>query len=126
MKITSIEIVFAAPVELTNSEERRLAEISAEISDRYTAQNPGRTMWPFGIGQKMLTNPLAIGDDEPLQFDASIFSIECHEREDFKWPCRKCGRLQEDHAGLSLNPPAGACEFEPSPPRTPPDLKVVP
>jgi hypothetical protein len=124
--ITSIEITFGRPVELTNSEERRLAEIASEISDRYTAKNPGRTMWPFGVGQKMLTNPLAVADGEPLEFDSSCFSIECHEREDFKWPCRKCGHRLDGHAPYDFNPEAGSCEYDPAAPRTPPDLKVVP
>lgn len=68
-------------------------------------------MWAFGIGQKMLSNPLFVGDDEPLQFDSSCFSIECHERADYNWPCVRCGKPQGDHKYHIIQPPAGDCKF---------------
>lgn len=112
MATRSIEINFGQPVEMTREEEMALVELAGKICDRYTRDNPGRTMWPFGIGSKMLTNPFMVGDDEPLEFDESVFHIECHEREDFEAKCVKCGHTQGDHKGLILNPPAGDCEFQ--------------
>jgi hypothetical protein len=112
MATRSIEIDFGQPVRLTREDEIAFVELAARICDRYKSENPGRTMWPFGIGDKMLTNPFMASDDEPLEFDETVFHIDCHEREDFEAKCVKCGHRQGDHKGLILDPPAGDCIFQ--------------
>lgn len=82
---SAIEISFAAPVHLGREHQRRLVDLIGEICDAYEAKHPDRVMWPFGIGQKMLCNPLMLSDDEPIPFDESVFSIECAERENYDY-----------------------------------------
>lgn len=108
----AIEISFPSAVELTNADQQALVSLISEICRRYEANRPGRVMWPFGIGMKLLTNLMAHSDDEPLEFDEGVFSIECSEREDYDWKCAKCGRPQGDHSHCYMpDPPAGDCEF---------------
>ena len=83
MSIVSIEASFGAPVELSDDHQRRLIELLGEICDAYEAAHPDRVMWPAGIGQKMLTNPFMVDEDHPMQFDESVFEVECFERERF-------------------------------------------
>lgn len=111
-KISSIEITFPESVDLTQDDQRQLLEIVTRMTDRYDRDNPGRVMWAFGVGMKLLSNPFMVGDDEPLQFDNLCFSINCHERADYKWPCVRCGKPQGDHKGHIIDPPAGDCEFQ--------------
>ena len=113
MAISSIHVDFFEPVEITRDEEIKLQEIVTAICDRYKAKNLGRTMWLFGYGSRPLTNPFLVDDDHPMEFDDSELYLECFAREDFSWPCAKCGHEQGDHKGLILEPPAGDCDFEP-------------
>lgn len=114
-KISQIEISFPLGVELTNDDQRALIAIASRICDRYEAENPSRVMWPFGVGQKMLADPVKLSDDEPIPFDDNCFQITCSERENYDWLCAKCGHKQGDHKECIVNPPAGACDFEPKP-----------
>lgn len=82
---SAIEITFAAPVNLSDDHCRRLVALISEICDAYEVMHPDRVMWPFGIGQKMLCNPMMLSDDEPIPFDESTFSIECAERENYDY-----------------------------------------
>ncbi len=86
MPIRAIEIGFAEPVELTEQDQQDLVKIAGRMCDRYERANPERVMWPCGIGQKMLTNPFMASDDEPLEFDESVFQIDCNERENYNDP----------------------------------------
>lgn len=112
-KIQAIEVFFPAAVELTNADQQELNSLISKICDRWVAGNPGRVMWTFGVGQKMLTNPFMTDDEHPMEYDASVFQIECSEREDYKWLCAKCRIPQGDHAHCISSPLAGVCEFEP-------------
>lgn len=114
-KIASIEVNFPEFVELSEQDQRDLVDLVARICRRYEMQNIARVMWPFGIGYKMLCNPMMLSDDEPIPFDDSTFQIECSERADYRWPCAKCGIEQGDHKGHIIEPKAGDCEFEPQP-----------
>ncbi|OXE37513.1 MAG: hypothetical protein CGW95_00955 [Phenylobacterium zucineum] len=78
-----IEVDFPVDVTLTEDEHRALDQVLTSICNRYVTEHPGRVMWVFGTGQKMLSNPFLVGDDEPLQFDESILHFDIHEREDF-------------------------------------------
>lgn len=82
---SAIEVSFAAPVHITADQQRRLVELIDEICKGYEAKHPDRVMWPFGIGQKMLTNPFMVDEDHPMQFDESVFEIECAERENYDY-----------------------------------------
>lgn len=110
-KIHSIEIHFPEPVDMTPEDANGILAIVSAMTDRYGATHPGRVMWVFGVGQKMLSNPYMMADDEPMQFDEGCFEITCSERADYKWPCAKCGKPQGDHKGHITEPPAGDCEF---------------
>ena len=111
-KINEISISFPVGVSLTREDEIALHDVAVAICARYKAANPDRTMWPAGVGSRPL-NIMTCGDDEPLEFDDNCFSIDCSERENYDWPCAKCGHVQGDHKSLILNPPAGECEYAP-------------
>lgn len=83
--ISSIEVSFAQPVNIGRVHQQRLVSLIGEICDGYEAKHPDRVMWPAGFGQKMLVNPLALEDDEPIPFDESCLSIECAERENYDY-----------------------------------------
>ena len=82
-KIRALEITFGAEVEITNKNLQDLELILADIAERYEAAHPGRIMWSFGQGSKMLINPLMLSDDEPIPFDDSTYHIEMAEREGY-------------------------------------------
>jgi hypothetical protein len=84
--IQQIRIDFAAPIELSDDQVQAVVAIAAWICDAHMGRNPGRVMWPAGIGQLMTVHPLMLSDDEPIPFDPSVFHIECAEREDFDQP----------------------------------------
>lgn len=112
-----IEITFPVPVELTNDDQRILDAATAEICRRYERAHPGRVMWPFGIGSKVTYMPMTKAEEDAgrhMEFDNTVFSVECSEREDYSWPCAKCGIEQGDHKGCILDPKAGDCDFEPA------------
>ncbi len=80
---TAIEVTFAAPVHLSQSHQTRLFDLIGDICKAYEAEHPERTMWTACIGQKMLSNPFMVDDDHPMQFDESVFVVECFERENY-------------------------------------------
>lgn len=111
-----IEITFPVAVELTNDDQRQLDAVAGEICDRYKRAHPGRVMWPAGLGHKILYMPMTREEElagKHMEFDESVFSIDCYERADYDWLCAKCGIKQGDHVDYILEPPAGDCEFEP-------------
>lgn len=79
MSVSRIEIVFGETVELSADHQHRLVSLINEICEAYEDSNPDRVMWPAGIGDK----PSGIWTDE-LSFDASVFQIDCCERERFE------------------------------------------
>jgi hypothetical protein len=90
--ITKIEVLFAVPVELAESERRQLRDMADAIARRHQA--PGRVHWASGCGSKPIfsqqdrgmVHPSLIGEKahgEP-DWDDSIFFIETCEREDYK------------------------------------------
>jgi len=110
-KIVSIEIYFPCEVEVSNKQMRGIDTVLASICADWEAKHPGRIMWPFGCGAKMLANPLALSDDEPIPFDESVLQFEVAEREAYagernfvaahEWHerfgltcCRVCGIVQ--------------------------------
>lgn len=113
--IRRIEINFPEAVVLTEQLQRQLDAIASELCKAYEAMNPGRVMWPFGQGFKITFMPMTREEEETrgMEFDDDTFEISCSEREDYKWPCAKCGIEQGDHKGCITDPPAGDCEFEP-------------
>lgn len=81
----AIEVSFAAPVHISDKNYRRLMQVISDICDEYESAHPDRVMWVFGTGGKMLFNPYTLGDDEPMDFDMSVLSIECAERENYDY-----------------------------------------
>lgn len=76
-----IEINFPVDVEISEANYRRLDKVLRHICDDYEKTHPDRVMWPFGMGDKMLVNPLMLGDDEPIPFDGNVYAVEIAERE---------------------------------------------
>lgn len=113
-QIRAIEITFPAAVELTNDDQRALDNVVSAICKRWEGMNPGLVMWPFGMGSKITYMPMTAEEEATrgLEFDDAVFFIECSAREDFKWPCAKCGLAQDKHEHLALDAEAGACAFE--------------
>lgn len=113
--IRRIEINFPHPVELTNRHQQMLDAIAGDLCKAWEKQHPGRVMWPFDYGFKITFMPMTREDEEArgIEFDDDTFEISCSEREDYKWPCAKCGFEQGDHKGCITDPPAGDCGFEP-------------
>lgn len=111
--VRRIEINFPVPVELTDAAQQQLDAIAAELCKAWQAQHPGRVMWPAGIGSKITFMPMTAEAERErgLEFDDDTFEIECAEREDYDWPCVKCGKPQGDHKSCITNPPAGDCDF---------------
>lgn len=81
MKVKRIEATFPVPVELSQEHQKALDQILGAICAEYVKANPDRVMWVFGVGSKMLCNPLMLSDDEPIPFDDSVFHFEIAERE---------------------------------------------
>lgn len=80
-KIVSIEINFPVEVNVADKHIQKIDEVLTEIAKEYEKENPGRIMWPFGHGAKMLIHPMMIEDDKPIPFDDSVYQIEMAERE---------------------------------------------
>ncbi|MFB5646021.1 MAG: hypothetical protein ACE5R3_05415 [Nitrosopumilaceae archaeon] len=76
-KIRKIEIDFPVAVELPNGFGKKLFDlIGKDICDLYEKQNPSKSLWPSGYGQKpMWREPL-----EP-EFDESILHIQVSIKE---------------------------------------------
>lgn len=83
-KIVQIEITFPVALVVKDEHLQAIDEILSKVSRDYEAANPGRIMWPFGHGAKMLVNLLMLSDDEPIPFDDSVYSIEVAEREAYE------------------------------------------
>lgn len=108
-----IEIRFPVDVTLAKQDLERLHKWLDAVCARYERAHPDRVMWCFGYGSKMPANPMMLSEDEPIPFDDSVYSIEIAERENYDWPCGKCGHPQGDHAWMIFDPPAGDCEYAP-------------
>lgn len=112
-KFRAIEVYFPEPVDLSSQDQQELVGIISRVCDQWSAEHPGRTMWPFGIGCKPTFIPLTSEQEQErgIEFDESTFQIECYERADYEWKCTKCGKPQGDHKGHITEPPAGDCDF---------------
>ena len=110
--IYKIEITFPVSVDVRDKRFQEIVQQVGLICKDYEEVHPGRVMWTFGCGYKMLINPLALSDDQAIPFDENCLEITCAEREDYDFVCTKCGKPQGDHANCYWpNPPAGDCEF---------------
>ena len=112
-----LEITFPEPIELTNDDQRVLDAVATEICRRYERAHPGRVMWPAGVGFKVLYMPMTKAEEAAgrhMEFADDTFAIDCCEREDYSWPCAKCGIEQGDHKTCITDPKAGECDFEPA------------
>ncbi|WP_289298259.1 hypothetical protein [uncultured Reyranella sp.] len=85
-RIHRIEISFAVAVDLPHGVERELVEIAARICRAYEAEHRDSVMWPAGIGSKVTYMPWTAEEEAAgrhMEFDDSVFAIECAERERF-------------------------------------------
>lgn len=96
-KLSAIEIVFAAPVDLPDGFDRALAALIGMVCEQYQRDNPTRVMWTASFGAKprwsrsdaqflrASSDPDAIGplDGEEPRFDDTVYQIECDERADY-------------------------------------------
>jgi len=79
--LRKIEISFPCDVELPNPLYREMFEWLEKVCRHYETTHPGRVMWPFGFGSKIVGGSIYF--DGPMQFDDSTLSVECAEREDY-------------------------------------------
>lgn len=82
-KISRIEISFQVEVALPDGFDRALEALVYMVCDQYQREHPTEVMWPAGHGSKMLSNPYMLGDDEPMEFDDSVYAIDVYCREDY-------------------------------------------
>ena len=82
-KTSKIEITFPTAVTFPDGFERALDALVGMVCEQYQREHPTEIMWPSGYGSKMLSNPLAMSDDEPLEFDDSVYAISVEAREDY-------------------------------------------
>jgi len=68
-EIVCIEICFPVAVEVDRKHLQAIDEILTAICRDYEAKHPGRIMWPFGHGAKMLVHPIRLSDDEPIPYE---------------------------------------------------------
>lgn len=87
----AIEITFPVAVNVTGKMQQRLVELIGQICDEYEAQHPDRVMWPAGIGCKPTFIPMTPEEEvtRGMEFDESVFSIECCERENYDHPANQ-------------------------------------
>lgn len=114
MSITKIEVDFALPVELTDSEMRHLCEVVQKIAKRH--QPEGMVHWQSGCGQKPIfsqadcrflgkpVDPSAPESGEP-EWDDSVFHIETTAREAYPAEIEQREREMEMRTGLDDGPP---------------------
>lgn len=116
MKIRHIQIDFPEPVEITGEQQQELVQLCSEITKAFEKANPGRVMWPAGIGYLPTFIPMTADAEKTrgIEFDEDTFAIEVAERADYNWPCRKCGIEQGEHKEHIVEPKAGDCDFEPA------------
>jgi len=81
--IRRIEIDFPCSVDVPDGFYQALDSLVNMVCKKYERENTGRVMWPGACGSKLLSNPHMVGDDEPLDFDDSVYSIVVSEREDY-------------------------------------------
>jgi len=87
----AIEIGFPVAVNITGKMQQRLVELIGQICDEYEAAHPDRVMWPAGIGCKPTFIPMTREEENErgMEFDESVFSIECFERENYDHPANQ-------------------------------------
>jgi hypothetical protein len=112
-----IEINFPKKVYVADSKFQSLVEIVTAICNEYESKNPGRVMWAAGMGSKITYMPMTREEElagKHMEFADDTLAIDCCEREDYDWPCKKCAHTQGDHKECITDPPAGNCDFEPA------------
>lgn len=82
-KISRIEISFPTPVTLPSGFDRALDALIDQVCKQYERDHPTEVMWPASYGSKMLSNPLAMSDEERIEFDDSIYTIGVCCRDDY-------------------------------------------
>ena len=81
-KVTKIEITFPAPVDFPPGFEQALDALIGMVCKQWERENPTMIMWPAGCGSKITHMPIAAGD-ERMEFDDSVYAIDCSAREDY-------------------------------------------
>jgi hypothetical protein len=81
-KVLKIEISFPVPVKLPDGLERAIDALADMVCKQYERENPTMVMWPAGQGAKITSMGVAAGD-EHIDFDHSVFAIDCSVREDY-------------------------------------------
>ena len=93
-KLQGIEISFPVPVSIPDGFERALEALVEMVCKQYERENPTQVMWTAGFGSKprwskadaaflgVATDGDAPESGEP-EWDDSVFTISCSEREDF-------------------------------------------
>lgn len=81
-KVSKIEISFPIPVDFPPGFEQALDALVGMVCKRWECENPTMVMWPAGCGSKITRMPLMAGD-ERMEFDDSVYAIECCAREDY-------------------------------------------
>lgn len=112
-----IEVDFPRKVFVADRTFQRLVDCVSEICKDYEKMHPGRVMWPAGIGSKITYMPMTKEEEDAgrhIEFQDDTLHVEVCERMDYDWPCKKCGKLQDDHYHFAIVPEAGTCEFEPT------------
>lgn len=81
-KIRKIEISFPTSVAFPDGFEQALDALVGMVCKQWERENPTMVMWPAGYGSKITRMPLVAGDDR-MEFDDSIYAIDCSAREDY-------------------------------------------
>lgn len=137
-KLRRIEVTFPVPVDMPDDFQQRLVELIDAVCKAYEAENPGRVMWPFGVGSKITYMPMTREEEEAgrgMEFDDDTLAIECAERERYhRWftpkgiafeCCRACGIVrradgENDYAAcrgkVSVGPRDTTASAAPPPP----------
>lgn len=82
-----IEITFPVAVEIPKGFYQKLDEVITDVCKHYMATHPGRVMWTFGCGDKVLYMPMTKEEEDAgrhMEFDEGIYQIEVAEREDYE------------------------------------------
>lgn len=86
MKTWRIEINFPVGVDVPRAIEHELVELADRICRAWQAEHRDRVMWPAGIGSKVTYMPWTAEEEAAgrhMEFDDSVFAIDCSERERF-------------------------------------------
>lgn len=81
--IYKIEISFPVEMHLAPAQWALFERAIDDVCRSYELANPGRVMWLFGSGAKLLAHPMALSDDEPMPVDTSVQAYEISEREGY-------------------------------------------